>query len=54
MGKNPVEMPKAIFLSVVIFNKTAMLAAILKNKVHELGAKVENMLYTRKNVEIRT
>ena len=36
-----------------IFNKPAMLAAILKKPVHELGANVEQILYAKNPVEIQ-
>ena len=52
-ANNPVEIRKIKLWSAAILNIAAMLAAILKIEVHELGANVENILYAKNPVEIR-
>ena len=52
-AKHPVEIWKINLWSAAILNMATMLVAILKIYVHELGATVEKILYTKNLVEIR-
>ena len=57
-AKSPVETQKIKLWSAAILNMAALLAAILKIQIHELGASVEKILYvckkSRRNTESLT
>ena len=53
LSYNPVYRPRGLQGEVFHLNMAAMLAAILKIQIHELGASVEKILYAKNPVEIR-